>query len=429
MPNLKIQNLFARLSSFILGMVLMNHSIAAEEDCTNLYEHSQYSGQVFSLCETDAGSQEFYGNQHFADDSITSIQLAPDQALEACDEPDGNGVCRTYYSSATNVGEELDDSFSYARLIPFNYRDFYMAFMSDPQYPWSCKTPEENCDDRDKAWQENINHVQSLNALKSNLGKEQFAGVVINGDLTAFGHDWQFNAYYELYHKQLKMNVYPGLGNHDISNNVNDCFVNNCASRMILYLKDHVQTLNVRSFDYHSTGTYYEFPSLKKKYSKSFAYSWDIGDIHFVQLNNYPTYTAQWDGWNFGKARRDYFTIQSAREWLTKDLEQASKEGKHIILNYHISGFTDGIKDILRRYKVSAIFAGHLHSYVGQVNFHTLWNFYGPGKHLPVFLGGAAVFQKYMLVRFKEDHFDVSIVKSDQGASYELIDKGTYPLY
>lgn len=429
MPIQKTQKPLEISSAILLSTLLINQCIASEEDCTNLYEHQQYSGQVFSLCSNDGKPQDFFGNQHVTDDSITSIQLAPGHALEACEEPDGNGFCRTYYGSTANVGEELNDTFSYARLIQFNYHDFYMAFMSDPQYPWSCKTSNERCDDQNKAWQENTNHIQSLNALMNNLGKEQLAGVVINGDLTAFGHDWQFNAYRELYHKQLKMNVYPGLGNHDISNNVNDCFVNNCASRMMLYLKDHVRTLNVRSFDYHDSGTYYEFPSLKRKYSKSFAYSWDIGDIHFVQLNNYPTYTAHWNGWNFGKARRDYFNIESAREWLINDLEQASKEGKHIILNYHISGFTNDIQDILRRYKISAIFAGHLHPYVGLVNFHTLWNFYGPGQHLPVFLGGAAVFQKYMLVRFKENRFEVSIVNSTQGANYQLVKEGVYPLY
>ncbi|WP_419534376.1 hypothetical protein [Endozoicomonas sp.] len=59
----------------------------------------------------------------------------------------------------------------------------------------------------------------------------------------------------------------------------------------------------------------------------------------------------------------------------------------------------------------------------------TLWNFYGPGKHLPVFLGSAAVFQKYLLVRFKENRFEVSIVNSTQGANYQLVKEGVYPLY
>ena len=306
---------------------------------------------------------------------------------------------------------------------------FYMAFMSDPQYPWSCKTEGENCDDREQAWQENINQVDSLNALQDDLGNAHMAGLVINGDLTAFGHDWQLDAYRELYHERLRMTVYPGLGNHDMANNVDDCFENRCASRMMQYLKNHVDTLNVRSFDYHDSGTYYQFPSLKRKYSKSFAYSWDVGDIHFVQLNNYPTYTANWNGWIFNKARRDYYQIESARQWLIDDLEQASREGKHIILNYHIAGFTDDIIDILRQYKVSAIFAGHIHQYIGKVGFHTLENFYGVGEHLPVFLGGAVVFQKYMLVHFMADQFAVSIVNSEPGGNYSLEEEGIYPLY
>ena len=306
---------------------------------------------------------------------------------------------------------------------------FYMAFMSDPQYPWSCKTEGENCDDREQAWQENINQVDSLNALQDDLGSAHLAGLVINGDLTAFGHDWQLDAYRELYHERLRMTVYPGLGNHDMANNVDDCFENRCATRMMQYLKNHVGTLNVRSFDYHDSGTYYQFPSLKRKYSKSFAYSWDVGNIHFVQLNNYPTYTANWNGWIFNKARRDYYQIESARQWLIDDLEQASREGKHIILNYHIAGFTDDIIDILRQYKVSAIFAGHIHQYIGQVGFYTLENFYGVGQHLPVFLGGAVVFQKYMLVHFMADQFAVSIVNSEPGGNYSLEEEGIYPLY
>ncbi|WP_419534377.1 metallophosphoesterase [Endozoicomonas sp.] len=358
----------------IMAFFVSNSSPAEEEGCTSLYEQDQYSGQSFSLCSDTSNTQVFYVNQHFTDNSITSINLASGHALEACEHPDGNGVCRTYFSSSKHVGEQLNDTFSLARLIHFKYNDFHMAFLSDPQYPWSCKKSGENCDDQNKAWQENTNHIHSLNALKSSIGKDRFAGAVINGDLTAFGHDWQFNAYKELYHQQLDMNVYPGLGNHDISNNVDDCFVNNCASRMAIYLRDQVRTLNVRSFDYYDTGVIYEFPSLKKEYSKSFAYSWDIGNIHFVQLNNYPTYTAKWNGWNFSRARYDYFNIQSARNWLINDLKKARKEGKHIILNYHISGYTNEIKDILRRYQVSAIFAGHLHPYIGLMNSHTLWN-------------------------------------------------------
>ncbi len=424
-------NTFAvkQLPVLLLGTVLVNQVIAAEENCTSLYEHRHYSGQESSLCGSQVESQEFYGNQHFANDSISSIRLASGHALKACEHTDGSGACQTYYQSTEAVPSQYNDSLSYAQLIQFNYNDFYMAFMSDPQYPWSCKTSSENCSDKNKAWQENMNHVQSLNAIQNTIGKDQFAGVVINGDLTAFGHDWQLEAYYDLYHRNLNMNIYPGLGNHDISNNVDDCFENSCAKRMILFLKDHVHSLNVRSFDYHDSGTYYDFPSLRRRYGKSFAYSWDVGDIHFVQLNNYPSYTVGWNGWNFGKARRDYVHVHPAREWLINDLEQATKEGKHIILNYHISKFTPDIEDILRRFKISAIFAGHLHSYVGLFNFDTLWDFYGPGQHLPVFLGGSAVYQKYLLVRFQDDSFEVSIVDSQYGSNYELSIEGIYPLY
>lgn len=332
-------------------------------------------------------------------------------------------------ASSFNSADAPRESSALRQQLPFAEADFYMAFMSDPQYPWSCRTQGENCDDRNRAWQDNINQIDSLNALQDSLGKEHLAGLVINGDLTAFGHDWQLDAFRELYHKRLRMTVYPGLGNHDIANNVDDCFENGCATGMMQYLKSQVDALNVRNFDYADSGTYYQFPSLKRRHSKSFAYSWDVGDVHFVQLNNYPTYTASWNGWIFSKARREYYQIESARQWLIEDLEQATLEGKHIILNYHISAFTDEITDILQQYKVSAIFAGHLHQYIGQVDFHTLWNFYGVGQHLPVFLGGAAVFQKYLLVRFMADQFEVSLVSSEPGGNYSLEKEGVYPLY
>lgn len=414
------------LQTILLNIVLTQPVIALDPDCSNLYEQQAYSAQEFSLCNAQVESQEVYGGQQVADDTLL---LEPDHEFKACEHADGGDACQTFFPSSEAITDSQSDSLSYVQLTPFNDNDFYMAFMSDPQYPWSCKSSNENCSDRNKAWQENMNHVQSLNALQNDMGKEQFAGVVINGDLTAFGHGWQLDAYYELYHRNLQMNIFPGLGNHDVGNNVNDCFENSCANRMVFFLKDHVNSLNVRSFDYHDSGTYYHFPSLRRRYGKSFAYSWDMGDMHFVQLNNYPTYSVSWNGWNFGKARRDYIEIHPAREWLINDLEQATKEGKHIILNYHISEFTPEIKDILRRFKVSAIFAGHLHSKVGLFNFHTLWNFYGPGQHLPVFLGGSAVFQRYLLVRFLEDKFEVSIVNSQNGADYQLFKEGVYPLY
>uniref|UniRef100_A0A915HZB0 Calcineurin-like phosphoesterase domain-containing protein n=1 Tax=Romanomermis culicivorax TaxID=13658 RepID=A0A915HZB0_ROMCU len=60
--------------------------------------------------------------------------------------------------------------------------------------------------------------------------------VIINGDLTAFGHHDELATFETLLEEaRLKLGIpfYMGLGNHDYANNVDDCYDNNCAQRMV----------------------------------------------------------------------------------------------------------------------------------------------------------------------------------------------------
>lgn len=400
--------------------------------CVGAYVDTAYRGNVSQLCPGSGTITTFSHQNAFPNDAISSFSIPAGYAVEACEHGDGSGTCQTYFSSVSNVGTLFNDKFSLVRVIRFNFDDFYLAISSDPQYPWSCKTSGEYCDDTSIASADNQLQVNSMNALLSNYGKHRFAGSIINGDLTAFGHDWQFEKFVELYEHGLNMNMYLGLGNHDYANNVNDCFENNCATRMALYLKDQVRTLNPVRFDYGESGVYYSFPSLRKDYRGSFGYSWDVGGVHFVQLNNYPTYTVAWNGWNFGSARRDQFYINSALAWLRTDLASARSQGKKIVLNFHDFGDhwnaqQSDFVQILKDFQVSAIFAGHIHSHAGHVYRYD--NLYGTGKHLPVFRSGAAVFHNYLLVRFNNGQMQVQKVDSTNGASYVLSNVGSYPLY
>src|SRR5262249_3913914 len=133
----------------------------------------------------------------------------------------------------------------------------------------------------------NRDHARSMQAIAAQVGPSNLKGVIINGDLTEYGHDWQFAKYREVY-DGLGLKTYPGLGNHDYKNNVNDCAENNCANRMVTYMNDYVKGLKPASYDFRESNVHYEFPSLRKVYEGSLAYSWDIGNVHFVQLHNYP---------------------------------------------------------------------------------------------------------------------------------------------
>ena len=83
--------------------------------------------------------------------------------------------------------------------------------------------------------------------------------------------------------------------------------------------------------------------NLKSYDAGSFAYSWEIGNYHFVQLHAHPSYTIQGTGVNTG------FNITPAKDWLIKDLNAAALASKHIVIHYsgdnsndpHLKAFFD----------------------------------------------------------------------------------------
>ena len=229
-------------------------------------------------------------------------------------------------------------------------------------------------------------------------------GVVINGDLTAF---WQhhtdintdevrlFRQHYEpaahyAVREALQLPLYPGLGNHDYANNVEDCtgtiphyshnYGNNaCAHEAIDYMKTAVACGHVKNFP---TGTVVSFDR------DSLVYAFDVGNYRFVQMHNYPTYA------------RSAIGIKDSTTWLKKVLDDANATGKHAVLDYHDphehwtpssdqaidnKGKIDpddatgkAFRDALKGQDVVAIFAGH---------FHETW-----GRHGSVSVDGSDAF-------------------------------------
>lgn len=375
--------------------------------CFFAYEHGSYGGNATQFCSGLSAS--------FLNDSYSSLRVPKGMYVRAAQHGNGSGLKRTYYTDTPWVGNLYNDMLSQFQWGDFQMNDFMMVQVSDPQFSWTACTDNSSsaictlernyfgtASEEDIGRTYNWNVVNAINSVKSNRGDGAFGGAIINGDLTEFGkQDIDLTDYVDIYEHGLNTNMYLGLGNHDYANNVDDCYENQCASNMVWYLNEQVQTLNPTSFDYSESGSYYSFPSYRKDHNGSLGYSYDVGNVHFVQLNNYPTYTRQWNGWNFSGARRDYFDIRSSISWLRNDLATAQAQGKKLVLNMHDWGAAGGnaeFQSVLNDYKISAVFAGHWHTTFGQGG--TAGPF-ADGKTIPIYFSGAPHYGDFLVSRFQ----------------------------
>lgn len=329
-------------------------------------------------------------------------------------------------------------------------KPFSMLVVSDPQYPWTWVTDKnieledlrKSCaanpadtacskpippnlpgDDIPTADRHNTNLRAYLDRLIA--ANSQIRGVIFNGDLTNYGHDWHLTGFKQFY-DSLKVTRFLGLGNHDYQNNVEKTRENLAATRMVEYLRDEVRKLPVPiNFDYSERAEAGKF-----FLEGSLAYSWDIEHIHFVQLNNYPLYEASW-----GNYRSDRFTwvqvnIKNSLSWLEKDLTAARSKGQAIILNLHDADdpwkgpdpkLQSELNRILTANDVTAVFAGHHHTRLGRNQ--SKW--FDPSPHLPlhvaklsqipqipVFYSSAASQDGFLSVAFNATELRVSKVHS-----------------
>lgn len=205
----------------------------------------------------------------------------------------------------------------------------YYAMTADPQYPWLVTEAKS----RDVI----LEQYSLLNTLKKTYG-DAYRGTIINGDLTAFGHDWQW----KFMKQALGTFNHPywyGLGNHDYDNNVNNCALheNRCAIRSVRNLVDHINSApDVQAVDY-SVISGYKRAALDTTYTGSFSYSFDIGGIRFIQSNFKPGYVREIAGFNSADARRYTIHVQKSDAWLEEQMAEARKKGKAIILLRHAS--------------------------------------------------------------------------------------------
>lgn len=290
-------------------------------------------------------------------------------------------------------------SYSTLLLLATFYAQANIRFivMSDPQAWRFDSSSDPNSNNSQAPWEAKSRKVvESLNQLA--VGERIDFGV-INGDITEFGRQSTWNSYFNTYFKKLiNFPTFIGLGNHDYQNNVNDCTgwgypasYNACAMHMVYKLQEMFKSYKDVFPEKNFNMDISRIPLWKG--SSSLAYSWDEGNLHFVQLNNYPTYQVLLDQWS----SQWNFQVTSSLDFLEKDLKNAALAGKKTILNLHQVNFTstpeekERFKKTLQKYNVVAVFGGHDHSSY-QTSINALYG------NIPVFVSGALFNGEYYLV-------------------------------
>lgn len=332
------------------------------------------------------------------------------------------GVCirsnlHAYSRSGVLVSREPETSTaSFVRPVsPFAPGErFAVAVLSDTQLPWDDTSADAKAGrlSTEALWSNsrayNQSLVQAVNALhasRRNSGSP-LAFTVMNGDLTAFFHPQEvseFRAFYDkgfawAYPHVLQTPLYPGLGNHDYQNNVNNCRsftldTNRCAKNAINLIRGAVFKNYLSNMPANTLESYD---------ASSLAYSWNRGRYHFVQLHNGPSYSIPGLG------------IETPVKWLKEDLARATARGQTIILNMHRPEVQDpGLLAAIDGYPVAAVFVGHLHEQLGmQAHVST-----PSGQKIPVFFSGSADRQTFLLAEFDPARLTITAMSSVRGQS------------
>lgn len=241
--------------------------------------------------------------------------------------------------------------------------------------------------------------------LREERAGARYVPLILNGDITEYGHGNEREAFREFIKRTLTVKAgtpggplfFPGLGNHDYSNNLGSCANNGCARDAVC---DNI--IWTRAIEQQTIGMNFDHAYVKSVHKGSLSYSFDVGKVHVVQLHNEPTYTATFETggsfWSPGDKRR--FEITSSLAWLKKDLAAAKARGQYTIINMHKpSDWKDNtvyraeFKQMINDNGVVAVFAGHYHSSLGKKNYSAF------GK-VPVFLSGAVMHNNYLRVMF-----------------------------
>lgn len=443
-------------------------------DCAVGYEHAGLAGKAWPFCIIDGESIGADPESGWKE-QISSVEVPAGMRLAFCPSDSSLKPCRSYSETTNYVGHASNDSFASGYALKFNKDKFSMIFMSDPQFGWGGTKPNERprYSDTYATWEAAAASMAlSMIGVRLPLVEGSFAGVVVNGDISNTGDGWQLDKFVRMFQKSYD-NVYVGLGNHDFGNYImwqeND-------SVLRFYDRNVSGAPGLVSYDIDGE---ISREGERSAYNGSLAYSWDIGDVHFVQLNYFPSLHVKAE--NLGGAT---FDVHSALDWLDSDLK-AHGAGKRIVLNMHalyadafdpqgcenpcalpvkgsdkdrserqnstntpadwnrFATIIQNARDTLAKDNILVLFAGHTHHRAGSGKTYYIDqdpappNYYDvcprayfgaasdcnsptPAKPIPILYTGSAQYSLHLVVDFDQAGVTVHTIDSRYGAPNEV---------
>ena len=323
----------------------------------------------------------------------------------------------------------LADGFHVPLVPPEAGAPFSLIVASDPQLWWNSIDDLSGDEVSDEAVEaQNQLHIDAMNVLIAGEQLPEGApapmAAVMNGDLTEYGRWKQWDAYYRLY-EGVNAPIFDGLGNHDYENN-NVIVSNGCAMDVLEWqlwrdaceggstqtlwgqsaceVKDSLTELwvwcakdTMRRMRYWLSA---HAEALFDSDEGSAAYSFELGDVHFVQLHNDVNYEVPETG------------ICSSLNWLKKDLKAAFLADRKIVLLMH-RPISNSLKAELEgyQYNIVGIFYGHIHAKAGYTGDYEVGE-----VSIPKFYSGSVQWNVFSLASFGAEQLTVTVIDSNTGA-------------
>ncbi|WP_022708774.1 aegerolysin family protein [Bartonella bovis] len=333
-----------------------------------------------------------------------------------------NSSDKDYFFTTKGTGKGNNATMTWNVNRKSSMKDHLLIIAADPQ-AWRLDYGDPNSTANRDPWiKTNTKVAQAIKSHRADFH-------LVNGDLTEFGRPKTYTDYKNVYNIP---NLYEGLGNHDYANNVGDCTLigtisrDSCAMSAVTRMLSEINKYETQlpNFNKDVTDKFISsFPGVQptRFIEGSLSYSWDYGDIHYVQLQNFPIYTVHMSDVYFS------INITKSLDWLEKDLKAAADRGKTTILNFHdarrhvgdhdshfikpenIQDLTK-FKSILARYDIAAIFVGHTHvqSFCQAKDDKVFGN-------IPVYTAGALYRGDYYLLDVKGKSVNVKAYNGKNG--------------
>jgi hypothetical protein len=289
----------------------------------------------------------------------------------------GNGTLRVEYHDeggganraivCTSLGNNGQQISKLPHVTAPGTRSIRFLATADPQI--------ENGDNQGPAF-ERFRTTQVMMQLTSKLKSDsRYRGLIVAGDLTMNSNREEFDFYLNSI-KGMTRFIYDGVGNHDFYQASDLQRIGAAFKPGILPIPEEIRE-NVKT----------RKRTTPKSLERGHHYSWDWGDVHFVQLNLYP-------GNSPGKVgKHDSSTVLmdpfNSLQFLADDLRaKVGTSGRPVVLTHHygLEPFScqddwwtaaerSAYWDVIADYNVIAIISGHLHAQGGPESWWDVpWN-------------------------------------------------------